>query len=57
MIKVLYNGKEYLIDKDKLLFVLEKLNGSKVSDDEVFELMEKFCLLDEGFLDEVNGLW
>lgn len=57
MIKVLYNGKEYSIDKDKLLFVLEKLNGSKVSDDEVFELMEKFCLLDEGFLDEVNGLW
>lgn len=56
MIKILHNNKEYLIDKEKLKFVLEKLNGSKVSDDEVFELMKKFCLYQEDFLDTLKLL-
>ena len=56
MIKISFNNKEYFIDKEKLKFILEKLNGSKVSDDEVLNLMKKFCLYDECFLEKLNKI-
>ena len=56
MIKILYNNKEYLIDKKKLKFILEKLDNSKVCDAEIYKLMEKYCLYDEYFLENMCNL-
>ena len=56
MIKISYNDKVYHIQKEKLSHVLEKLNGAKVCEDEFLSTMEKFCLMDEYFLEHVNEL-
>lgn len=56
MIKITLNDKEYLINKKKLKFVLEKLKGSTVSDNEIFAVMKKFYLYDEYFLKNLNKI-
>lgn len=56
MIEVQHNNKIYHIQKEKLSKVLEKLNGSKVSENEFLNYMEKFYLMDEYFLDHVNKI-
>ncbi len=56
MIKISYNDKVYHIQKEKLSYVLEKLNGAKVDESEFLEAMEKFYLMDEYFLEHVNEL-
>ena len=56
MIKISFNNKIYMIDKDKLKFVLTKLNNGKVNDSEILELMNKYHLYDEYFLENINKL-
>ena len=56
MIKVAFKNKVYHIKKEKLSYVLEKLNGSKVNEEEFLNLMERFCLMDEYFLEHINEL-
>lgn len=61
MIEIEFNGVKYNIDKDKLLCVLAKLNNdttinNALSEQEINELMVKFGLLDEYFLENVNRL-
>ena len=56
MIEITYNNKLYHIQKEKLTFVLEKLKGSKVNENEIKELMKKFELYDEHFLEHVNKI-
>jgi len=56
-IKIDYNNKVYHIHKEKLSYVIERLNGSKVNDKEIKKYMEKFCLYDEYFLEHVNEIW
>ena len=56
MIKISHNNKVYHIQKEKLSYILEKLNKAKVNKDEVEELMRKFCLMDEYFLKHINEL-
>jgi len=56
MIKIMYNNKLYHIHKEKLNYVLEKLKGAKVNENEIKRLMEKFGLYDEYFLEHVNEI-
>lgn len=56
VIKILFNNKEYKIQKDKLMYVLEKLNCTPVKEFEIDDLMKKFKLYDEWFLGNVNYL-
>ena len=56
MINITLNNKDYSIDKEKLLFVLSRIKEDEVKDEEIMELMEKYCLMDESFLKNVNKL-
>ncbi|MBR6297710.1 MAG: hypothetical protein IKR34_00535 [Candidatus Gastranaerophilales bacterium] len=51
------NNKEYKINKDKLFAVLKKLkniNLDLLSDYEILELMDKYCLLEQTFLSWIS---
>lgn len=54
--KILFNDKKYEINKKKLLYVLDVLNGSKVECKDIEKFMKKFKLFDEYFLENVNRL-
>ena len=56
MLKVPYKNKIYHVQKEKLSQVLEKLNGSKVSEKDFLNYMEKFHLMDEYFLEHINKI-
>ena len=56
MIKIVFKDKEYLISKDKVIFILEKLFCSKVCEEEIIDLMKKYQLFDEIFLENVNKI-
>ena len=56
MFNITFNEKEYLIDEDKLIYVLERITQRKVLREEICILMEKYCLYDEFFLENVNRL-
>ena len=55
-IEIKYNDKVYLIDKNKLLYVLSKLKNTKIKESEIESLMEKYKLYDEYFLKNINKL-
>lgn len=54
--KILFDNKEYEINKEKLLYVLEKLECSRVENKNIEKLMKKFNLFDEYFLKNLNRL-
>ena len=54
MIKITYNKKVYHINKEKLSYIIERLNGAKVEDKDLRKYMRKFRLYDEYFLEHVN---
>ena len=56
MIKIVYKNKEYLIQKDKVIFVLSHLQNAKIKEEEIFDLMKKFQLYDENFLENINKI-
>lgn len=56
MIKISYKNKLYKIQKDKLLYVLSRLKSENVKESEIEELMEKYKLYDEYFLENINKL-
>ena len=56
MITISHNNKVYHIEKEKLTFVLEKLSGKTIKENEIKKLMEKFCLYDESFLKRINQI-
>jgi hypothetical protein len=56
MITIEFNKKQYSINKEKLVIVLEKLSGEPVSENDILKLMDKYCLFDEYFLTHVNEL-
>ena len=53
MIKISFNNKIYKIDKDKLLYVLSKLESKDVKEDEIEKLLNKYKLYDEYFLENI----
>ena len=56
MIKIIFKNKEYLIEKYKIMFVLSRLCNGKISEKEIYKLMEKYRLFDELFLENANKL-
>ena len=57
MIKIEFNNKEYNIEKYKLVFVISKCAGrDDIKDDEIFDLMKRYCLYDDYFLSHVNEI-
>ncbi|MBQ4646910.1 MAG: hypothetical protein IJB79_06145 [Candidatus Gastranaerophilales bacterium] len=55
-IKITYNNKTYNINKEKLMFVLKKLKSNDIKEEEIGELLEKYSLLDEYFLENINKI-
>lgn len=58
-IRISFKNKDYEVDTDKLVHILEKLENTtiKKSEEEIMKLFEKYSLYDEVFLKEVNKLW
>lgn len=57
MIKVLNNKKEYFINKEKLRYVLSRLEDSDIKDEDMIYLMKKYKLdCDEVFLENINKI-
>ena len=56
MITIEFNNKEYSINKDKLVFALEKLSGEQINENDILKLMHKYHLFDDYFLTHVNEL-
>lgn len=57
MIEIKFNKTKYSIEKSKIIRVLSKLNNSEmISEQDIEELMVKFGLYDEYFLENVNRL-
>ena len=59
-IEIEFKNKKYYLEKDKLIFVLSKLENhalDKISEDEIKQLFEKYGLYDEVFLDNLNKIW
>ena len=50
MIKIIHKKKEYLIKKEKIIFILSKIANKKIKEKEIEILMEKYHLLDDYFL-------
>ena len=57
MLTILYEEKKYKIEKEKLIYILEKLEKREVKEEEIKLLMHKYCLYDEVFLKNINKLW
>ena len=56
MIKILYNEKVFEIEKEKIFWVLSRLEDRVIDESEIEELIKKYKLLDEYFLSNVNKL-
>ena len=58
-IRISFKNKDYEVETDKLVHILEKLENTtiKKSEEEIMKLFEKYSLYDEVFLKEVNKLW
>lgn len=56
MIKIKYENKIYQIEKEKLIFILEKLNNEKIKENEIEKYLEKFKLYDKYFLENINKI-
>lgn len=59
-IKILHNENEYTVEYDKLLYVLSCLENkelAQVDDDNINLLLEKYGLLDDVFLENINKIW
>lgn len=56
MIKIVYKNREYSIQKDKIIFVLSKLQKKKIQESEILDLMCKYKLFDEIFLENINKI-
>ena len=56
MIRIVYKNKEYLIKRDRIMFVLSKLHNKNINENKIIELMEKYRLFDESFLENVNKI-
>lgn len=59
-IEVVFKDRKYLLDKNKLIFILSELenrNLDKISDKEILKLFEKYDLYDEIFLANLNKIW
>ena len=58
-IKISFKNKDYEVETDKLVHILEKLENTTIkrTEDEIMKLFEKYSLYDEVFLKEVNNLW
>ena len=48
--KVKLKNKEYVLEEEKILLVLEKLSGEKVKRCNIKKYLKKYLLLDEEFL-------
>ena len=55
MVEIVFNGKKYHLDKEKLIFILSKLNNSSIKEDEIEKLMKKYQLFDEYFLKQITN--
>ena len=57
MFKITHNNKCYSVDKDKLVYILERLTNKKVEEKEIRKLLKKYHLYDEYFLEHVNKIY
>lgn len=55
-VEIKYKDKIYSIDIESVEYVLSKLNCEKHKEDEITDLLEKYSLLDESFLENINYL-
>ena len=56
MINIIYRKKLYQIQKEKLVYVLEKINGEKIDKKKIKKYMKKYKLFDEMFLKTMTKL-
>ena len=59
-IHIMHQNKVYVLDKDKVLFVLNALQNKKIkkiSNAEIEKMFADFGLNDEYFLENINKLW
>ena len=56
MIKIVFKKKEYFIEKDKIMFILSKLHDEKIAENMIIDLMKKYQLFDEDFLENINKI-
>ena len=56
MVKIFFNNKEYIIEKEKIKFILSRLYDSEINDNDILVLMEKFQLFDEDFLNNLDKI-
>ncbi len=59
-IELLYNENKYKVDFDKLIYILSCLENKKISDtsdENIKFLLDKYGLMDETFLSNVNKIW
>ena len=57
MLTVEFENKKYFLEKNKLIYILEKLEQKEVKEENIEELMNKYSLYDEEFLENINKLW
>ena len=57
MLTVEFENKKYFLEKNKLIYILEKLEQKEVKEENIEELMNKYNLYDEEFLENINKLW
>ena len=58
--EIVFKDRKYLLDKNKLIFILSKLenrNLDKISNKEILKLFEKYDLYNEIFLANLNKIW
>lgn len=55
-IKISHKNIVYTIRKNKLLYVLKKLNSKNIDEADILNLMKKYNLFDEYFLKTINKL-
>lgn len=59
-IELLHNQIKYKINFDKLLYILSCLENSKIlniTDENIKTLLDKYGLMDETFLENINSIW
>ena len=54
MIRIIHKKKEYLIKKEKIIFILTKLSNKKIKENEIETLLKKYHLLDKYFLENLK---
>lgn len=57
MIKIIHNKKVYYIEKQKILYTLKKIINADVKEEEIRELMKKYHLYDEYFLENISKIF